>query len=175
MLDTTKTYIGLSFGDGLISELIEHMEMGGDSIKGEKASHVLGLVYEDDWYVYEAVFPLVRKLKLTDFEKKTDSKTTVIFKEFNLNLNSLKYYYNFKRCYPYDVRNLFYRLLDRVPLLKNQDTKNLICSNYMARCQSDYEVCYKNNIPFDTITPAMIQEFTNDKPISYSINLKEEK
>jgi hypothetical protein len=179
MLDKNKTYIGLSFSDNLISDFIEDHQQGQEFIKGNKCSHVLALIYCPDnnatWYIFEAsiLYGGVRKIKLSDYvlEKTKDKKDIIIFKELDLDIPSLIYYYNFIKYYPYDVKNLFYRLLDNVPLLSSRGTKNLICSKYLAMSEVGYKTCYEFNIPYDEITPAHLQKHVERLPIDLSINL----
>jgi hypothetical protein len=174
-LDRDKTYVGLSVSDNFVSDAIEKCEIGGDTIPdGTKASHVLGLAYDtDDWYIFEAhlIYKGVRKVKLTDFisEIELSKNTRVYFKEFSLDLASLNYYFNFKKFYPYDIKNIIYRLLDHFPLVSGQDTKNLICSKYISMCELGYNLCYKLNLPYDVVTPAHIQNYVQNNPVILTV------
>lgn len=173
-LDKNKAYIGLSFDNGFISNLIEATEQGGKDLK-VKASHVLGLAYDvDDFYIWEAhlIYKGVRRIKFTDYikEKELDKSNKIIFKEFDMDIVTLNFYYYFKRFYPYDVTNILFRLLDKVPFFKGQDTKNLICSKFISMAQTGYKLCYKYNIPYDMVTPAHCQEYVEDLPAIFIVN-----
>ena len=176
-LDKNKQFIGISFDSGFLPFAIGVTEEGGEDIKGQKATHVLGCAYDtDDWYIWEAhlQYQGVRKIKLADYikEKEANPSNIILFKEFALDIPTLNFYYDFKKFYPYDITNLFYRLLDHVPFLAGKDTKNLICSKFISMSQKGYKICYDIKLPYDQITPAHCQNYTNSLPIAFSINLK---
>jgi len=173
-LDKNKQFIGLSFRDGLISDLIEVTQKGDESIIGDKTSHVLGVGFDtDDWYVWEAhlEYKGVRKIKLTEYikEKLAADSVKIIFKEFELDVEVLNYYYNFKKYYPYDLKNIIFRLMDNFAALRGKGTKNLICSKFIAMAQKGFSLCYQLDIPYDEVTPAHCQVFTKHLPVAFFI------
>ncbi len=152
MLELNKTYIGLEIGSGRIAKLIQNQTHQISGLpKSKTASHALIVgAMCGELYVYESHLTKggVVRTPLNNFQ----SKNTINFYEYPINMDNANYYVDFN--YKYGLWDLFSKLID----LKN-DGAGLICSEYVALSMRQFYVCHYFGLPANLITPAHIQRW----------------
>lgn len=169
-LDKNKTYVGLQYGESLISKQI--MKLTRRFAKNSKVipSHVLGLKYRfNSWWIFEAHAKGNRKLGVPDGVRRCKKEiwdkieTKNNFKIYEMNLEEEKLEEYIGQQYGLgDIESLMHACLHNSNG-KQKDREGIICSEYMALCNKDIrDFC---ELPAHCITPAHFQNYFDMKKI----------
>ena len=169
-LNKNKVYLGLQYGQGLISKKIR--EYSKQYAPGSKRipTHVLGLVFEEgEWHICEShargfktigIPSGVRRMGVNVW-KTVEGNSLNQFEAFELELNPGEMKKHLGENYSLgDIRSLLHAALFHNNG-KQKDRKGLICSEYMALCFP--KICEVFNLPAWCITPAHFQNFIDSK------------
>ena len=171
-LDTSKTYIGLQYGNSFIAKEIRKFSKDYAPDSNEIPTHVCGLVFRfGEWWVFESHADGIRKFLIPsgvrhyraenweNIEPKCDSEYK--FYELPLDEKSLEEFIG----QPYGVGDIGSLL--RAAILnrngKQKDRRGLICSEYIANCCPAITEYF--NLPSYCITPAHFQKYIDDNGI----------
>jgi hypothetical protein len=176
ILNTSKTYIGLEYGTGLIGKKIaQYTKEYAPDLK-EVPSHVLALVYRGDlepagWWVYEShlkgyndysIPSGCRHYPLEVWEA-IEAQNIDDFRFYELDFNTWSLERDLGQ--PYGIREI--TALLRANLFnregKQSDKKGIICSEYLARAHKG--ICKHFNLKEWCITPAHWAQYLYDKEI----------
>lgn len=158
-LDKNKTYAGFEIGQGLISGLIQKLSKKESILPKHKiATHVFALVFENNIpYVYESHFKWngCKKMSYQDWIRGYKPESIFVC-PIELNRDSLLYYTNFNPGYSVAaISGLALEEITEKHFWNNNP--GVTCSEYIASCTSDYNVCYSNNLPTYRIKPVHFQ------------------
>jgi len=165
-LNKNKTYIGLQYGEGLISKKIR--QYSKDYAKNSKKipTHVLGLVFEEgEWHIYESHARGFKTIEIPSGVRRMGVEVWKIIEGNSLNqfvaiehkLHPLELKKHLGEPYSLgDIRSLLHAAIFHSNG-KQKNRNGLICSEYMALCSG--EICKAYNLPAWCITPAHFQDF----------------
>lgn len=169
-LNKNKTYIGLQYGEGLISREIRKFSKDYAKDSEKIPTHVLGFVFEEgEWHIYEShargfktigIPSGVRRMGVEIWRKiEENTLDQFVAYEHKLDSDKLKLYLG----EPYslgDIRSLLHAALTQSNG-KQKNRNGLICSEYISLCCDD--ICKTYNLPAWCITPAHFQDFFDKK------------
>jgi len=165
-LDKKTKYLGLQYGEGLISREIRKYSKCYAPNSERIPTHVLAFVFRlGEWWVYESHASGFKKLgvpagvrrypveKWKIIEEKTQEQFVAV--PLKINFKDLEKYIG--QAYGKgDIHSLL-----RAALLHNngkqKDREGLICSEYIALCFP--EICEEYSLPAWCITPAHFQDY----------------
>lgn len=171
-LDTSKTYIGLQYGNSLIAKEIRRFSKDYAPNSKEIPTHVCGLVFRyGEWYVFESHADSVKRFLIpsgvrhfrADNWEKIEPKCGSEYKFYEMPLDekSLEEFIG----QPYSIGDIASLL--RVAITNNngsqKDRKGLICSEYIANCCPTITKYF--NLPPYCITPAHFQRYIDENGI----------
>ncbi len=160
-LNSGKTYVGWQIGDGLVSKLIQRLSRTESGLKvRDIATHTFMLFYENDQWVVVESHAKSRGVKKISFDSwLKDYKLDKVFcVEWDIDLNRVQYYVDFNPGY-----SIAQITKDAVNELTNKtlwnDSPGVVCSELVALCMKNYDVCYHYNLASYHIKPAHIQTY----------------
>lgn len=167
-LDIHKTYLGLEYGDSLISKQIEKFTADYAPNSLNIPSHTFALVHKfGTWWIYESHASAkkglpsgVRKYKQSKFEEIEKNKLKR-FCAFPLRLNKTQLELHLGEPYGFgDIKELCLAALHKSNGMQ-KDRKGLICSEYIALAYPRIQKYYK--LPTWCITPAHWQNYIDER------------
>lgn len=165
VLDKNKTYVGFSIGDSFISRLIQNFSKKETRIRQDKiATHIFAIVFENGKpVVYESHLNQngCKKIPYLDWVK--DYKTENIFAfPYELNRDALLYYTNFNPGYSFaEIGGLALEEITEKHFWNNNP--GVTCSEYIASCTQDFDICYRYNLPTFRVKPVHWQNLLSQK------------
>jgi hypothetical protein len=161
-LNKDKQYICLEIGNGLIAKSLQEIQHKVyHDIPVEKiASHAFAIA-NNNIYECHAKWHGVRKYSIDEYNR--DNKNPILIYEYPLNINRLGYYVKYNPGYSFT--QLADDVGDRLMGLKIPAAVGMVCSEYVAACLEDFDICYKLKIPYQLITPVDLQEYLKDKEV----------
>lgn len=156
-LNKKKTYLGYTYGDSSISKSIQYCSKDDTDIpQDEIASHVFGLVFKKGgWYVYEShlVWNGVKKLLYTNWIKDYTRDKIFCFPR-TLNISVLEFYANPLFNPGYSKASIFGLALEALSdKLFWNDSPGMVCSEFIARADKGFKICYKYKLKTHQIKP----------------------
>lgn len=171
-LDKRRIYLGLQYGEGLISKKIRKYSKCYAPNSERIPTHVLAFVYKlGEWWVYESHANGFKKLGIpAGVRRYTVEKWKIAEKKTQEQFVAVPLKIKFKELEKYigltygvgDIRNLLKAALFHNNG-KQKDREGLICSEYISLCFPD--ICKAYNLPAWCITPAHFQDYI-DKTIT---------
>ena len=161
-LNKDKQYIVLEIGVGVIARTLQNIQhkVYNDIPVEKLASHAFA-IYNGNVYESHAKWNGVKKYSIDEYNR--DNKNPVLIYEYSLNVNRLEYYVKFNPGYSFT--QLADDVADRLMGLKVPAAVGMVCSEYVAACLEDFDICYKIKVPYQLITPADLQEYFKDKQV----------
>ena len=165
-LDKEKTYVGLQYGDSLISKQIIKLTKPFAPNSEVIPSHVFGLVYRfNSWWIFESHAKGNRKLGVVDGVRrckksiwdKIETKNNFKIYEMELSIPKLEDYIG-QQYGLGDIESLMKACLTNKNG-KQKDREGIICSEYMALCHN--KICDFYDLPPHCITPAHFQNYVD--------------
>lgn len=167
VLDKSKTYIGLQYGNSRIAKKIKKYTRYYCPNSKDVPTHILALVYRlGEWWVYESHLKGNKKLGIPsgvrrykfDIWLKKENPDEYKFYPLKVSLKKLEEYIGL----PYGTGDIVSLLMSA--LLHNNgkqnDREGLICSEYIALCIP--AVCKYLSLPAWCITPAHFQRYFDE-------------
>lgn len=165
-LDKKRIYLGLQYGEGLISKEIRKFSKCYAPNSERIPTHVLAFVYKlGEWWVYESHAKGFKKLGVpAGVRRFTLEKWRIIEENTQEQFVAVPLKIDFKNLEKYigqtygkgDIHSLF-----KAALFHNngtqKDREGLICSEYIALCFPD--ICEAYGLPAWCITPAHFQDY----------------
>jgi hypothetical protein len=169
VLDTDKTYVCMEFGIGFIAKTLQDIQhkVYHDTLPKNLPSHIFAIA-NNTIYECHASWSGVRKYSIDEYNK--NNKNPISIYEYPLNINRLDYYVKFNPGYSFT--QLADDVADRLMGLKIPAAVGMVCSEFIAACSENYDICHKMNIPYSLIVPADFQEYFKDKEPLNGTNIK---
>lgn len=160
-LDKNKTYVGYSAGTSQASRFIQYLSAKETDIPAEEiASHIFSLVYQnDEWLVFEShmKYDGCTKLPFSDWVKDYDADT-IFCAERPLDVEVLEFYANPTFNPGYSAAGLTGLIIERITESEFwNDNPGMICSEYIAHADKNFQICYKYNQKPNRIKPVYWQ------------------
>lgn len=155
-LDKTKTYVAWQIGTGFVARLIQKLSQKQTKLACEQiASHVLAIVFLDDWYVFESHMKWqgCKKLRFSDWLKEENPENFFV-KERPLNVDTLEFYADPMFNPGYSLAEIKdFAIEELTPLDFWNDKPGMVCSEYIANADDGFGISYKTKLKCNKIKP----------------------